>query len=196
MTALEITHSRTAEEIAQILDTIRSAVPNVTDYTFYRRARLIKPMISYDGAAVALSFVPAAGEALEGSRSLADDEFTYHHLRRDLFARCQQAGATVESRYTGPSAHLTIARFITGEDHESFGELAADKVIDGKRMERWIKEIEDINVWLESNYWPTASGGAIQPGGQWIVGQEQGLDCRYGTLWYGGGSTVRLGQGF
>jgi hypothetical protein len=28
------------------------------------------------------------------------------------------------------------------------------------------------------------------------VGQEKGLDCRQGTLWYGGGETIRIGKGF
>jgi hypothetical protein len=28
------------------------------------------------------------------------------------------------------------------------------------------------------------------------VGEERGLDFRKGTLWYGGGETVRLGVGF
>jgi len=64
-------------------------------------------------------------------------------------------------------------------------------------MERWIHGIEEINSWLQSEFWP--SDGQTEPvkaGGEWVVGQEKGLDLRQGRLWYGGGQTVRLGKGF
>jgi hypothetical protein len=61
------------------------------------------------------------------------------------------------------------------------------------KMELFIKEIERINQWLEEEFWPKNERNIE---GAWIVGQEKGLDFRQGTLWYGGGNTVRLGKGF
>lgn len=56
-------------------------------------------------------------------------------------------------------------------------------------MKAWIEEIERINKWLQEKFWS-------RDGLRWIVGEEKGLDCRKGALWYGGGETVYLGQGF
>jgi hypothetical protein len=48
---------------------------------------------------------------------------------------------------------------------------------------------------LEREFWPTQEG--IRDGGEWIVGEEKGLEVRKGTLWYGsGGETVLVGEGF
>src|SRR5690348_9601211 len=103
LTTLEIAHSRTAKEIASLVSSMRPAVPALTGLTFTRRSRLVKPMISYDLSAVAVSFLPASGEQvlsppsvppfpedivqpgqLNGSAADSDD-YTYHHLRRDVF---------------------------------------------------------------------------------------------------------------
>ncbi len=110
--------------------------------------------------------------------------FTYHHLRRDLFNIAKKTGVSIDSRYVVPSSHITVGRFLTQEDHEGEGKMAA-----------WIEKIEEINEWLEDKYWPK-EGGQVREDAQWIVGQERGLDCRAGALWYGGGSTVRIGKGF
>lgn len=187
MTALEVTHSRSAEEIADLRKSMEPFIPRITDYTFDHRARLVKPMLSYDGAAIALSFVPAAGEP--SIRSKEEDEYSYHHLRRDVFNLCQEAGLQVDSRYVVPSAHMTIGRFISAEDF-----VQNDKSADPKKMQQWIEKIEEINQWLKQRYWP--EGGTTTATGEWIVGEEKGLDCRFGTLWYGGGETIRLGKGF
>ena len=112
ITALEVTHSKTAPEIQKLVDGVRDKIPAITDYTYTHRARLIKPLIGYDASALALSFVPAAGEGLHAGRTLEDDKFTYHHLRRDLFSLCRDAGVNVESRYVVPSSHLTIGRYV------------------------------------------------------------------------------------
>ena len=194
MTTLEITHSRTAQEIAQLIEAIKSRVPDITDYTLHHRARLTKPMLSYDGSALALSFLPAAGESVSTGRTPADDAYTYHHLRRDVYELCRQAGVTVDSRYTVPSAHLTIGRFVVADDHSK--KDTGNCVPDHEKMQRWIETIEQINTSLEQHYWPEAGTEGIEAGGEWIVGQEKGLDCRYGSLWYGGGTTFRLGRGF
>jgi len=191
LTALELTHSLTSPEIHAIIAALGSpAIEAMTDYPYSHRARLIKPMLSYDGAAVALSFLPAAGEGLPISPSIPsertkeDDAFTYHHLRRDLFNIAIKAGVSVDSRYVVPSSHITVGRFLTQDDHES-----------PQKMRDWIAKIESVNQWLEEEWWPK-EGGVRDEGKEWIVGTEKGLDFRQGTLWYGGGETVRLGKGF
>lgn len=102
ITALEITHSKKAEEIEHILAPIRDKIPTLTDFTFDHRVRLIKPMIGFDASALALSFVPAAGEPSGLGRTREDDAYTYHHLRRDLYSFCEDIGVNVDSRYVVP----------------------------------------------------------------------------------------------
>lgn len=191
ITVLEVTHSKTAEEIQQLVGQIESSVPAITDYTFNHRARLIKPLIGYDASALAMSFVPAAGEGLQPGRTVADDAFTYHHLRRDVYKLCLDAGVQVDSRYVVPSSHLTIGRFI---DPKDFSDENGSP--DPKKMEAFVGKIEEINARLEKSFWPENNHGSIPEGGEFNVGQEQGLNCRMGTLWYGGGKTVHSGKGY
>lgn len=186
MTALEITHSLTAAEIDALVEQMLPGVPEITDYTLDHRARLVKPMVSYDAQALALSFLPAAGDP---GRSEEDDAYSYHHLRRDLYAKASATGVKVESRYVIPSAHLTIARFITRRDFQT-----PEGKVDHGKVEKLIAAIEEVNAWLQAEYWPKPDG--IKSGGEWVVGEEKGLDYRKGTLWYGGGEMVRLGKGF
>lgn len=187
MTALEITHSLTADEIDALVERMLPGVPGITDYTNSHRARLVKPVLSYDAQALALSYLPAAGET---GRPETEDAYTYHHLRRDLYNKAQATGVKVASRYVIPSAHLTIARFITKRDFET-----EDGQVDPTKVETLIKSIDEINNWLQNEYWPTPTG--VRAGGEWTVGEEKGLEYRKGTLWYGGGGeTVRLGNGF
>lgn len=189
MTALEVTHSRTAPEIEDLVQQIGSHAEEIADFTYSHRARVVKPVVSFDAQALALSYLPADGEA---GRSKEEDAYTYHHLRRDLFSLVQdKAGVKVDSRYVIPSAHLTIARFIQTSDLE--GE---DGKVDQSKMEKLVDKIEEVNAWLETEYWPKASDAEIKEGGKWVVGQEKGLDYRKGTLWYGGGETMRLGKGY
>ncbi|KAH7091263.1 RNA ligase/cyclic nucleotide phosphodiesterase [Paraphoma chrysanthemicola] len=190
ITVLEVTHSKTAPEIQNIVDPIRAKIPAITDYTQQHRTRLIKPMIGYDASALALSFVPSAGEGLESDRK-PDDGYTYHHLRRDIFALCRDAGVQVDSRYVVPSSHLTIGRFITTKDFAD-----QDGVHDPVKMKAFVDKIEEINGWLEKEFWPEHNNGAIPKGGEFNVGEETGLHCRMGTLWYGDGEEVHKGQGY
>lgn len=186
MTALEITHSLTAAEIDRLVDQMQANIPEIAEYTNSHRARLVKPIVSFDAQALALSFLPAAGEA---GRSEHDDSYTYHHLRRDLFDQVSTTGVKVSSRYVIPSAHLTVGRFIEKEDFEIDGE------VDHKKVKKLVTAIDTINDWLQTEYWPTES--SIKDGGEWIVGQEKGLHCRKGTLWYGGGGeNVYAADGF
>ena len=185
LTALEMTHSRTASEIQDMVDKMRPKIPEICGYTYTHRTRLIKPMIGFDASALALSFVPASNP------SNSDQSYTSHHLRRDLYALCSATGVPVDSRYVVPSSHLTIGRFITQAD---FNDANGD--FEPRKMQALVDKIEEINAWLEQEYWPREDGEAIKEGGEWIVGEENGLHCRMGTLWYGDGEDVHLGKGF
>lgn len=192
MTAMEITFSLTAPEIDDIVYQMSNAIPKITDYTYDHRARLIKPKLSYDTAAIALSFEPAGGESPPDGIPPEADAYTYHHLRRDLFNLSKSTGVEVASRYVVPSAHLTIARFVSQVD---ISLSQSDDRPNPAKVESLVNHIEQINLELQHEYWPNGDE-TIKPGGQWMVGQGKGLDCRKGTLWYGGGETIRLGKGY
>ena len=189
MTVLEITHSKTAAEIGDLVNAMDSKVPQLTDFTYNHRARLVKPMLSYDAAAIALSFLPAAGEGLPKGQSADADTYTYHHLRRDMYGLCQSAGVEVASRYVVPSSHLTVARFVTQKDI-----IGTDsKGVDGGKVKGLVEKLEEINADLRSKYW---SEDSLTSEGSWMVGEEKGLVYRRGTLWYGGGHSHHEGKGF
>lgn len=115
-----------------------------------------------------------------------DDNYTYHHLRRDLFNVARSSGVSIDSRYIVPSSHITVGRFLTQSDHDS-----------KEKMEKWFEKIEEVNEWLRDEFWPqNGEEGKRNLEAEWLVGQQKGLDCREGALWYGGGVTVRLGRGF
>jgi hypothetical protein len=158
-------------------------------------------MVSYDLSAVALSFLPASGEEVvspaavsppvetttaaesgqENGTVTEGDHYTYHHLRRDVFTMASES-VPVGSRYVVPSAHITLGRYLTQADHET-----------PEQRERWIRAIEQVNKWLEDEVWEVKDDEFI---GEWVVGQERGLEARCGTLWYGGGRTILAGEGF
>lgn len=189
MTVLEITHSKSEAEIEHLVNTMESKVSEITDFTYHHRARLVKPMLSYDAAAIALSFLPAAGEGLPEEKVANADAYTYHHLRRDMYGLCKSAGVEVASRYVVPSSHLTIARFITQKDVSSKDGNGVDR---GK-IEGLAGKLEEINAELRAQYW---SQDSLTSDGSWTVGEEKGLDYRRGTLWYGGGYSHHVGKGF
>ena len=185
MTTMEIAHSRTELDITAQVSRLEYNLKKIADFTFSHRAKLIRPLVSYDTAAVALSFVPASDGL--------DNPYTYHHLRRDLHNLCEESGAIVQSRYVVPSAHLTIGRFVTQADVTQ-----NDKglpTIDRDKVTCWVAQIEQINQWLRHNFWSDNDGEA-ELRGEWVVGQENGLDCCRGRLWYGDGIRIRLGKGF
>lgn len=192
ITVLEAAHSLTEEQIEGLVQTLLSSKDvtsaDIAAYPRSRPIRLIKPMVSFDSAALALSFVPAAGECLEAESSSDNEHYTYHHLRRDVFDMVRQTKVPVASRYIVPSAHLTIARFISQDGFVVKGSDGTETV-DHSRVKLLIDKIDEINQKLENEYWPKE--GAIREGGEWIVGQE-GLVIRRGRLWYGGGEYVPL----
>lgn len=169
LTVLEITHSQKPEVIANLVAQIRPSLGKIVNWPHAHRTTLVKPMLSYDAAALAISFVPATDE--DGSA------YTYHHLRRDFYKLSVDSGVAISSRYMVPSAHITLARFVTTRDHAPGGEVG---------MEEWVENIESINRWLAAEWL----------GLRWKVGEERGIDCRSGGLWYGDGVSEVVGNGF
>ncbi|KAK1141470.1 hypothetical protein N8T08_009010 [Aspergillus melleus] len=188
MTTLEIAPGRTEEEIESLVARIQrtGALSELADYAFHHRTRLINPIISYDTSAMALSFVTAA-----------DDEYTYHHLRRDLCNSVAATGISPASRYVVPSAHITIARFITQEGFLREGSgTDAEGGVDEERVAELVERIEQTNEKLRKRYWSREKVGHAPAKGDWVVGQEQGLVFKKGRSWYGGGEKVFEGKGF
>lgn len=184
MTVLEMTHSKTSSEIASLKERLSPTIPQIVDISSKdaaKRAKLIKPLIGYDASALALSFVPA---------DEPEDQYSYHHLRRDVFALASSK-VDIESRYVVPSAHLTIARFIDVTDFSNNTTSSSPATC---KMATFVQTIEQINAWLIEEYWP--KDGKIKEGGEWRVGEGKGLDCRSGTLWYGDGESVMVGEGY
>ncbi|KAG2026577.1 hypothetical protein GB937_001358 [Aspergillus fischeri] len=197
-TVLEIAHSLTEEQIEGLVNTLQSSQnitsADIADYAFTHRTRLVKPMVGFDSAAMALTFVPAAGEASDVQRSIDDETYSYHHLRRDIFDMVRAAGIPIASRYIVPSAHLTIARFVT-QDGFVRQDAVGEEHVNPSKVKELIDNIDEINQKLQDEYWPSENG-AIKAGGEWLVGQETGLVIRKGRLWYGGGDDVQLGKGY
>ncbi|KAF4125748.1 Ureidoglycolate hydrolase [Geosmithia morbida] len=192
MTTLELAFCKTPEEIADLVSTLRTSMVSVASYTHTHRTRLVRPTISYDLSAFALSFLPAAETDAVASPPpsapdtavdvVRNDAYSYHHLRRDIFDSVQRAGVEVGSRYQVPSAHITLGRYLTDEDHDTPDKRRA-----------WVQAIDHVNAWLEKDVWDARDARFL---GEWMVGQERGLDMRAGTLWYGAGRTITMGEGF
>lgn len=196
MTTLEITHSVTEPEIEALVSSMPDgAAAKIANHTINHYARLIKPLISYDAAALALCFVPAAGED-SGHTGAASDLYTYHHLRRDIFNETTAAGVKIAARYVLPSAHVTIARFVTQrgflQDQTTIQRSTSAKELDRTRVREFVDYIEKINRELKLKYWPQ-DDGHIPLDGQWLIGHERGLELRKGRSWYGGGTRVLEG---
>lgn len=180
MTAMEITSRRTESEIEDLVAFLQQYAPlqELVNYTLTHRARLVKPMVNYDSSAIALSFVPAAGE---------NDRYTYHHLRSDIYDSITRSGCPITSRYTLPSAHVTLARFITQD-----GFLLGDREeLNPEQTSLLVDTLDKINDRLRDKYWQSEP-----PQGEWVVGQEKGLELVKGRSWYGKGERVLIGEGF
>lgn len=197
-TVLEIASSRSALEIDTLVSHLEQSgvISDLVNYTFNHRARLVKPIVSFDAAAMALSFVPASGEPSGWSRSADDDKYTYHHLRRDLYAGVAATKIQLKPRYLVPSAHITIARFIT---HDGFQleKLRADgePEYDRERVAALVDKIEQINQKIQAKYWP-GENRTVSSEAEWIVGEETGLELCKGPCWYGEGEKVLVGKAF
>lgn len=196
---MEIAHSLTPADLETLIAAVPAAVveraTNLPRELAHgdtpRIARLYKPMLVYDGSAVAISFLPV-GSTAPPAPGAADDptHFTYHAMRARIHELFTEAGITIASRYVVPSSHLTVARFVTDEDTSvdlPDPSATVRRVNDPRKMKAFVDAVEDVNRWLAEEY-----GGDK---GMWTVGEEKGLEMRRGRLWYGDGESVMVGKG-
>ncbi|KAJ5888751.1 Ribosomal protein L44e [Penicillium taxi] len=176
MTTVEMMSSVTPPMIDDTISFLKGSLPleEVVEYTHTHSPRLVRPIISYDAAAMALSFVPASGEPASRPGYTGKDNYTYHHLRSDLYDIVSSTGRQFESRYLVPSAHVTIARFAVPPGYDKSVEL------DGlcKRASAIVDKIEKINQELQSDEWKRFGNSSR---GEWIIGQETGLELNKGS---------------
>lgn len=97
-----------------------------------------------------------------------DRPMTYHHLRNELHKLALSTGVKIDTCYTAPSAHVTIARFV----QEPFGHG------DGKleSATAFLNLIETINGGLEK---------ATLPPMAWDLEDGPGLELQMGYLKFG-----------
>ena len=79
------------------------------------------------------------------------------------------------------SAHLTIARFVDRG------------ILEEGRVRALVECVEGVNEALEQEF---GGGGGYGEEWGWTVGEEKGLVCREGRVWYGGGESLGEGEGF
>ncbi|KAF7293265.1 hypothetical protein HMN09_01205100 [Mycena chlorophos] len=174
-TVLEVAFNLTSEEITSIIDRIGPELANRLVELPPTQVALVEPQLSIDSTAIAINFVPA-------SASDSDSGYSYHHLRRDAWAKLNDAGVPVASRYAVPSAHLTIGRFVTTEDHVAPG-----------AVQRWVALLDELNEWLRREYWKPARESGLE----WVVGKDHGLILHGGKVWYGlGEHVVAVGESY
>lgn len=190
MTVLEMASGQTPSEIDSLFAHLEQSgvLPELLNYPLHHRIRLVKPTVSYDDTAMALSFLPVAGEG--GGSNPTEDGYTYHHLRRDMYGRVMNTGLPIKPRYIHPSAHITIARFVTQEGFQTGG------VVDRNQVAFLVDKVEQINRALRERYWPVDDGVLSSTNAtptEWLVCHEKGLELCKGACWYGGGETALRG---
>ncbi|EAW25191.1 uncharacterized protein NFIA_106800 [Aspergillus fischeri NRRL 181] len=185
MTVLVVAYYLTPGELAATVPRLMPSLRKVAGFHEAHRARLVKPRLSFSDSGVALSYVPAAGEITD-DRAM-DESYTYLHLRRDIFNLCRGQVLDVNAQHPPTSCHITVARFVTTEDHSSGSKP------DHTAIAAWVSAIEKINEMIAMEYWPR--GGTAPEAGNWIIGEDRGLDIREGTTWYGGGRSLEFPPG-
>lgn len=182
ITTTELTNAKTRAEVDEMMDIFQQKPPleEIVNYTLTHSPRLVRPIISFDATAVALSFVPAA--------ETDKDRYTYHHLRRDLWDIVSVSGCQLGARYIVPSAHVTIGRYAMPPRADQSKEV--DDLC--TKVPSLIRKIEEINQELGSGDWKRFGGHSR---GMWVVGQEQGMQLNQGRSWYGNGEVVLTGKG-
>lgn len=193
MTTLEMLPARTLAEVNEFEKFLKENAPlqDIVNYTLAHRARLVRPIVSYDASALALSFVPAVEDTYYEVDGKSNESYSYQHLRSDLYDIVTEAGCQLEARYTVPSAHVTIARFVRPVGWSEKGVEASS--LFRERAQELVVTIEDVNRELRSDHWKRFGNPSR---GEWVVGQEQGLELITGRSWYGKGESVLIGKGF
>ncbi|KAF3479622.1 uncharacterized protein GIQ15_06598 [Arthroderma uncinatum] len=169
LSVIEISHRRPMAHLRSVYDQMGSGLvqelldhPVTLNATDHRAARLGRPILLFDGVGVAIAFVP-----------LGTDQYTYHHLRRDLHSIALRSGITTDTCYTACMAHITLGRFVDTKNF--FDSENAETAL--QRLKVWMDTIQSMNEELKERYstdeW------------EWTVGGEKGLELQMGMLKFG-----------
>lgn len=163
LSILEIVHSAPSHLVATTMHALRPHLAAILAPTSSTSSTLVRPLISFDSSALALTFVPADSSHARG----ASNKTGYTHYRARLYETVTKtAKVAVQSRYQVPSAHVTIARFV--------------KTVPPQAVEALLDRIGEINAWLDAEF-------ADPRRFEWRIGEQRATECRYGRIWYGGG---------
>ncbi|QVM10260.1 hypothetical protein D8B26_004920 [Coccidioides posadasii str. Silveira] len=136
-----------------------------------KRARLGKPMLVFDKVGVAIGFVPTG-----------EDQYTYHHLRTDLYGMALRSGVKMDTCYTACTAHITLDRFVSTTTFDSDSDEGTQK-----HIENWIRTIQCINQEVKDQCWTDEW--------DWVVDEERGLEIQMGMLKFGRGTNAAAAVG-
>ncbi|KAL1679774.1 RNA ligase/cyclic nucleotide phosphodiesterase [Schizophyllum commune] len=180
ITLLELVVAKTKMDVEETIQKLGSEmVERLVGYPKAHPTRLLRPRLNIDLGGLALSFVPEAGRMQEAAK---DPPYTYLHMRRDLYALAGEAGITPQARYAVPSAHITLARFVSDEDFVAPTDQEKEKEAAGEKVAEFVQLVDAINLEL----------GASEL--VWTAG-EAGVELRRGRTWYGGGDVVCRAEG-
>ncbi|KAI5894755.1 uncharacterized protein SCHCODRAFT_02534933 [Schizophyllum commune H4-8] len=175
ITLLELVVAKTTTDVEETIQKLGSdLIEQLVGYPKAHPTRLAHPRLNADLGGLALSFLP---EARGTCQDAEDAPYTYLHMRRDLYALAGGAGVTPQARYAAPSAHITLARFVSEEDFVALAGPEAEREPAKEKAAKFLRLVDTINEELQ------ASDLA------WTVG-EAGVELRRGRTWYGGGDVV------
>jgi hypothetical protein len=182
---LQATYDALTKETAQAMTNIPSSLPKC------QTIRLVKPFLSFDEKAVAVTFVPDASNASYATNGYASDEddkvhdsdhFTYQHLRSEMHKLAMKSGIKIDTCYTTATAHITLGRFIgdsvfapSSVNHDADGANDDDTQT---RTRNFVKLVQEINKELESSLWG-------EDGMKWVIAGDKGLECQFGYVKWG-----------
>lgn len=179
MTALEINNSEPIEKVLKNMELIKPHVDQLLNPAG-ETPILMRPLVCFDASALALTFVPIdhpvdhKKEETDVTATPKEIQTGYTHYRAQLYETVTKvAGIDVDSRYQVPSAHITIARFV--------------KEIPPEAIDAILNQVKELNAWLDESYSDPNKFS-------WKIREERANVCRYGRLWYGGGTSEGTGK--
>lgn len=162
LSVLELSHQHSVPHLRSVLSNLGAerlktmlSVPSALD----EKPALVRPQLGFDKRGFALNVVPSAAT-----------KFTYHHLRADLQRRALESGIEIDTCYTALSAHVTIARFLSGDV------IGSTKDADRK----FVELVDEVNKSLQNKFQDVPEGDSLQ----W---QVDSLELQLGYLKFGRG---------
>lgn len=152
LTALEICHTKPADEVERLAKLVTPALSKAIEIAD-SGLTLYKPMVSFDQRAIALSFISKPPTS----------QTTYREALFNVVQDNTPPEVSPSSRYSAPSAHITMIRFIDN--------LAPTQV------QALTSTIESINKEIAES--PI----------EWVF-KPGTSHCHYGRTWYGNGTVI------